>query len=118
MGPLIHIGSLLVFEYHRTPRHDNQFVIAADFANGFATGEYAVKRYRAHPSLWRFLAENPAYEPAEIPKVAMVYPILETFVERAEPGKAGNSNVSDERVGAPSPNPPAQNPSAPVAAPI
>jgi SAM-dependent methyltransferase len=82
MEPLFHIGDLLIFEYHRTPRQDNQIVIAADFTAGSATGEYAVKRYRAHPSLWRFLSEHPAYEPVEIPKAAMAYPILGTFVGR------------------------------------
>ena len=80
MEPLFHIGDLLVFEYHRTPRQDNQIVIAADFTNGSATGEYAVKRYRAHPSLWRFFSDNPAYEPKEISKAAMAYSILGTYV--------------------------------------
>ena len=88
MEPLFHIGDLLVFEYHRTPRQDNQIVIAADFTAGSATGEYAVKRYRAAPDKWVFASENPAYEAFKIPKTTMAYPILGTFVERAEPRKA------------------------------
>lgn len=97
MEPLFHIGDLLIFEYHRTPRQDNQIVIAADFTNGSATGEYAVKRYRAHPSLWRFLSENPAYESVDIPKAAMPYPILGTFVGRAAVGMDEQGRVQEPR---------------------
>jgi len=80
MEPLFQIGDLLVFDYHRTPRKDGQIVIAADFTSG--SGEYAVKRYKEDPTRWRFLSENPAYEPVEISKGEMPYPILGTFVEK------------------------------------
>ena len=45
MEPLFHIGDLLVFEYHRTPRLDNQIVIAADFTSGSESGEYGDKSF-------------------------------------------------------------------------
>jgi phage repressor protein C with HTH and peptisase S24 domain/SAM-dependent methyltransferase len=80
MEPLFHIGDLLVFEYHRTPRLNNQIVIAANFTSGAEGGEYAVKRFKADPDHWRFLSENPAYSPAEIPKSDMSHPILGTYV--------------------------------------
>lgn len=80
MEPLFHIGDWLVFEYHRTPRRDGQIVIAADFTSG--SGEYAVKRFKAHPTLWRFLSENNAYAPVEIDQREMEFPILGTFVAR------------------------------------
>jgi phage repressor protein C with HTH and peptisase S24 domain len=82
MEPLFKVGDLLVFEYHRTPRQDGQIVIASDFTAG--NGEYAVKRYKEHPALWRFLSENPAYSPVEIDKDEMPFPILGTFVEKLE----------------------------------
>jgi hypothetical protein len=82
MEPLFHIGDLLIFEYHRTPREVTQIVIAADFTKGSATGEYAVKSYRAHPDKWIFASENPAYCSVELSKSEMPYPILGTFVER------------------------------------
>ena len=80
MEPLFHIGDLLVFEYHRTPRQNGQIVLAADFSTD---GEYAIKRFQADPTHWCFLSENPAYAPIRIPKDEMPdYPILGTFVGR------------------------------------
>jgi SAM-dependent methyltransferase/SOS-response transcriptional repressor LexA len=80
MEPLFHIGDLLVFEYHRTPRQNGQIVLAADFSTG---GEYAIKRYQADPTHWCFLSENPAYAPIRIPKDEMpASPILGTYVDR------------------------------------
>ncbi len=80
MEPLFHLGDLLVFEYHRTPRQDGQIVIAANFATG---GEYAVKRFKADPKNWCSLSENPSYDPILIPKDEVPeYPILGTFVGR------------------------------------
>lgn len=84
MEPLFHIGDLLIFEYHRTPRQDNQIVIAADFTDGTPTGTYAIKRYQAAPDTWRFLSENPNHPPIQIPRTAMPYPILGTFVGKVE----------------------------------
>ena len=40
MEPFIRIGDRLVFEYHRTPRLDNQIVIAADFTSGSEGGAH------------------------------------------------------------------------------
>lgn len=81
MEPLFHLGDLLVFEYHRTPRQDGQIVIAANFTTG---GEYAVKRFKADPTNWCFLSENPSYAPILIRKDEMPeYPILGTFIGRA-----------------------------------
>ena len=80
MEPLFHVDDLLVFEYHRTPRQDGQIVIAANFSIG---EEYAVKRFKADPTSWRFLSENSSYAPINIPKDEMPeYPILGTFVGR------------------------------------
>ena len=86
MEPLFKVGDLLVFDYHRTPRKDGQIVIAADFTS--VGGEYAVKRYKEHPTLWRFLSENPAYTPVEIEKSEMSFPILGTFVAKLDSGGA------------------------------
>ncbi|MEI7900886.1 MAG: S24 family peptidase [bacterium] len=82
MAPLFHIGDLLVFEYHRTPRQDNQIVIAADFTSGSEGGAYAVKRFKTDPGTWLFLSDNPAYEHVKIPKAEMSHPILGTYVGR------------------------------------
>jgi SOS-response transcriptional repressor LexA/SAM-dependent methyltransferase len=82
MEPLFKVGDLLVFDYHRTPRKDGQIVIAADFTSG--SGDYAVKRYKENPTLWRFLSENPAYAPVEIEKSELSFPILGTFVEKLD----------------------------------
>jgi SOS-response transcriptional repressor LexA len=82
MEPLFKVGDLLAFEYHRTPRRENQIVIAADFTSG--NGEYAVKRYKEHPTLWRFLSDNPSYAPVEIDKNDMPFPILGTFVGKLD----------------------------------
>ena len=80
MEPLFHIGDLLVFEYHRTPRQDGQIVIAADFTTG---EDYAIKRFQADPTHWCFVSENPAHATIKIPKDEMPeYPILGTFVAR------------------------------------
>jgi SAM-dependent methyltransferase/SOS-response transcriptional repressor LexA len=86
MEPLFQVGELLVFDYHRTPRQDGQIVIASDFTSG--SGEYAVKRYKEHTTFWRFLSENTAYDPVEIRKTEMPFPILGTFVAKLDSGSA------------------------------
>lgn len=86
MEPLFHIGDLLVFEYHRTPRQDGQIVIAADFTDGSEGGEYAVKRLKSDSDVWVFCSENPDYSPVKISKASMPYPILGIYV-----GKVGEA---------------------------
>lgn len=81
MSPTLEKGNLCVFEYHRTPRQNGQIVIAADFRSG-GDGEYAVKRYEANSSIWRFTSDNPEFESIEIPKDSGSYPILGTFVAK------------------------------------
>ena len=63
MAPEFHIGDLLVFEYHRTPRRTGEIVIAADFSLGETASEYAIKRVRADEEHWIFESTNPDYTP-------------------------------------------------------
>lgn len=86
MEPLFHVGEYLVFEYHRSPRSDGEIVLATCFSSAAETGEYAIKRFRAHPENWIFESENPEYEPVVISKQELRYPILGTFVCKVSDG--------------------------------
>lgn len=79
MEPTLHVGDLVVFEYHRTPRQDGQIMIVADSSDGDAV--CAVKRYRADASPhWHFTSDNPARPGVTLDKADAPYPILGTFV--------------------------------------
>lgn len=82
MEPTLRLGDFVVFEYHRTPRRQNEIVVAnlPEFGRGSA-GVEAIKRIREEPDLWVFESDNPAYEPIRIEKGEIDYPILGTMVE-------------------------------------
>lgn len=82
MEPTLHLGDLVVFEYHRTPRHQGEIVIAnlPEFGRG-AAGAEAIKRFREEPEHWVFESDNPEYEAIWVEKDENRYPILGTMVE-------------------------------------
>ncbi len=71
-------GDLVIFEYHRNPRHDRQI----DIANlpEFGPATEAIKRLTQNPTHWSFQSDNPAYEPTRVPKNEIAHPILGTMV--------------------------------------
>lgn len=81
MEPTLHIGDLVVFEYHRTPRRDREIVIAnlPEFGSG-ETGTEAIKRITQDAGDWVFESENPAYAPIRVPRGEIAHPILGTMV--------------------------------------
>jgi SOS-response transcriptional repressor LexA len=81
MAPTLPLGSLAVFEYHRSPREDGQIVIANlnEFGPGQA-GTEAIKRLRSTPQTWRFESDNPKYPAFEVSREEHPYPILGVFV--------------------------------------
>lgn len=85
MEPELRMGDLVVFEYHRTPRHDKEIVIANINEFGITSAldtNQAIKRVTQDASHWIFLSANPAYNDIRIPKNECPYPILGTMVER------------------------------------
>jgi SAM-dependent methyltransferase/SOS-response transcriptional repressor LexA len=83
MEPLLKIGDLVVFEYHRSPRKDGQIVIAniPEFGIGIH-GIEAIKRLRQSAESWIFQSENCSYLDLLVPKSATDRPILGTMVEK------------------------------------
>jgi SAM-dependent methyltransferase/SOS-response transcriptional repressor LexA len=81
MEPLLRKGDFVVFEYHRSPREQNQVVIGnfPEFGRG-VDGTEAIKRLRIESDAWVFVSENPEYEPVRVPKDDIHYPILGTMV--------------------------------------
>ena len=82
MEPALPIGSLAIFEYHRTPRRDREIVIAnlPEFGPG-ETGTEAVKRITQDAGCWIFQSDNPLYQPIRVSKNVIAHPILGTMVE-------------------------------------
>ena len=82
MEPSLPVGTLVVFEYHRSPRHDREIVIAnfPDFGAG-ETGAEAVKRITQSADCWVFQSDNPCYAPITVFKHEIAHPILGTMVE-------------------------------------
>ena len=82
MEPALPIGSLAIFEYHRTPRRDPEIVIAnlPEFGPG-ETGTEAVKRITQDAGHWIFQSDNPLYQPIRVSKNVIAHPILGTMVE-------------------------------------
>lgn len=82
MEPKLPVGSLVVFEYHRTPRRDREIVIAnlPEFGSG-ETGTEAIKRITQDAGRWIFESDNPAHVPIRVPKTDIARPILGTMVE-------------------------------------
>lgn len=82
MEPTLQPGDLIVFEYHRTPRHDRQIVIAnfPEFGSG-ETGTEAIKRITQDTFCWIFQSDNADYKAIRVPKTEITHPILGTMVE-------------------------------------
>jgi phage repressor protein C with HTH and peptisase S24 domain len=83
MTPGLSIGDRVVFEYHRSPRKDNQVVIANLSAFGLdSSGRTcgAVKRLIQDAEAWVFRSDNPAYKDIRVVKSECQYPILGTMV--------------------------------------
>ena len=80
MAPTLSSGDLVVFEYHRRARRDNQIVIMAEFPDYATAGECAIKRITEEPESWVFNSDNTAYAERTIAKTDSEYPILGTFV--------------------------------------
>jgi phage repressor protein C with HTH and peptisase S24 domain len=83
MEPTFHVGDLLVFEYHRTPRQDHQVVIAnlADLGSD-APGIEAIKRVSQTAEEWVFRSDNPDFQPIRRAKSELAHPIVGTLVSR------------------------------------
>jgi phage repressor protein C with HTH and peptisase S24 domain len=85
MEPELHAGDLAVLEYHRTPRAQNQTVIANlpefGLTRDLSTTD-AVKRLRREADTWIFQSSNPKYEDLRVPAAECRYPILGILVGR------------------------------------
>jgi SAM-dependent methyltransferase/phage repressor protein C with HTH and peptisase S24 domain len=83
MEPLLQIGALVIFEYHRSPRIDGQIVIANIPEFGSTDhGVEAIKRITQDEENWIFQSENSSYPAFTVPKNLTESPILGTMVER------------------------------------
>ncbi|MEI8311712.1 MAG: S24 family peptidase, partial [Verrucomicrobiota bacterium] len=82
MEPALPIGTLAIFEYHRSPRSDREIVIAnfPEFGPG-ESGTEAIKRITQDADHWIFESDNPAYQPIRVSKNDIAHPILGTIVE-------------------------------------
>ena len=88
MEPGLLMGDLVVFEYHRSPRKDNQVVIATLPAFGLESSGRtcnAVKRLTQDAGDWIFRSDNPAYENIRVAKSECQYPILGIMVAVLKP---------------------------------
>jgi SAM-dependent methyltransferase/SOS-response transcriptional repressor LexA len=83
MEPALCRGDLVVFEYHRSLRRDNQIVIAnlPEIGSGNA-GTESIKRISQDCNNWIFGSDNPAYVPILVAKVRIEQPILGIMVEK------------------------------------
>jgi len=86
MEPLLKIGDLVVFEYHRSARKDGQIVIAniPEFGSDYH-GIEAIKRMRQDTGNWIFHSENPACPDLVVAKSLTDHPILGTMVGKIFP---------------------------------
>ena len=86
MEPTLHRGDIVVFEYHRSLRHDNQIVIAnlPEIGSGNA-GTETIKRISQDCNHWIFKSDNPAYLPILVSKASIEQPILGIMVEKLLP---------------------------------
>lgn len=83
MEPLLQIGDLVIFEYHRSPRKDGQIVIANIPEFGSSDhGVEAIKRITQDEENWIFQSENSSYPAFTVSKNLTKSPILGTMVER------------------------------------
>jgi len=81
MEPTLPVGSLVVFEYHRTPRRDREIVIAnlPEFGPG-EIGTEAIKRIAQDADCWLFESDNPVHDSIRVFKHDCAHPILGTMV--------------------------------------
>jgi phage repressor protein C with HTH and peptisase S24 domain/SAM-dependent methyltransferase len=83
MEPLLQIGDLVIFEYHRSPRKDGQIVIANIPEFGTADhGVEAIKRIKQDSDNWIFQSENPSYADFSVLKYLTASPILGIMIEK------------------------------------
>ena len=83
MEPLLQIGDLVVFEYHRSTHENGQVVIAniPEFG-GADYGVEAIKRIKQDEDSWIFQSENTSYPAFTISKSLTEHPIFGTMVEK------------------------------------
>lgn len=83
MSPTLHIGEFVIFEYHRSPRYNEQIVIAniPEFGSDHH-GVEAIKRIRQDTANWIFESDNPDYDNIIVSKNDTSFPILGTMVEK------------------------------------
>lgn len=83
MEPTLKRGEFAIFEYHRSPRKDDEVVIAniPEFGSDHV-GVETVKRMSQDTSDWIFSSDNPAHSPFRVSKTLTSHPILGTFVAR------------------------------------
>lgn len=87
MEPLLQIGDLVIFEYHRSPRKDGQIVIANIPEFGSTDhGVEAIKRITQDEDNWIFQSENFLYPVFTVSKKLTESPILGTMVENLKSG--------------------------------
>ncbi len=88
MEPELKEGDWVIFEYHRTPRAQNQVVIPNIAAFGIVSDlatTHAVKRLVQDSETWIFHSTNPSYEDIRISRSECAYPILGIMVGRLDP---------------------------------
>ncbi|MEI6150509.1 MAG: S24 family peptidase, partial [bacterium] len=88
MAPVLKTGDMVVFEYHRSPRMDNQVVIANLTAFGLESSGRtcgAVKRLTQDAEAWIFRSDNLAYQDIRVEKAECQYPILGIMVAVLKP---------------------------------
>lgn len=85
MKPTLNVGDFVIFEYHRSPRHDRQVVIAniLEFGSDHH-GVEAIKRISQDTVSWIFKSDNPTYDDIIISKDNTSFPILGTMVEKLD----------------------------------
>jgi ATP-dependent DNA helicase RecQ len=79
MEPTLHLGDLVICEYHRNPNANGQIVIAANPEFGLdssGSSTQAIKRVRQTADAWVFESDNPEYPGFSISKMDCEYPIL------------------------------------------
>jgi ATP-dependent DNA helicase RecQ len=79
MEPTLHLGDLVICEYHRSPNANGQIVIAANPEFGLdssGSSTQAIKRLRQTAAAWHFESDNPEYPGFSISKMECEHPIL------------------------------------------
>jgi SOS-response transcriptional repressor LexA/5-methylcytosine-specific restriction endonuclease McrA len=82
MEPTFRRGEWLIFEYHRTPRENNQVVIVNATEIPDDIPEVAIKRIRQTPEDWLVISDNPKFKTVSVSKEQCRYPILGVFVAK------------------------------------